>query len=487
MNNRLFQLITLLLFCTIFGIKTSEGQTLISYEKLFSYDIAQTDSFFNAKGVPPFITAKNGVDFYKITYWAPYKHIDSLVEVSAAVAFPVKPDCAFPITGYMHGTVSNKENVPSRLNTESQIGVILASDGYVAAMPDYLGLGDSDAPIHPYVHGFSQGHTSVFCFKATRELADSLGIALNGQLFLTGYSQGGFSTVATHKLIEESFSNEFQVTASAPMSGPYDLKVAQVDQIASDSAYATPGYLPYILLGYHSVEDSLAQFFPDITAVFKSPYDTLIPPLFYEKTNGIGFINNLCTPVPKEMIKDTFVADFLADSLHPLRVALAKSHLLEWTPQAPIKIHYCSGDEQVTYLNAIRAYDSWTARGATDITIEDFGNLIHIDCVAPSVLSAKGFMDSYKQGCDAIGIEAADVLGSLRVYPNPTQQGLNIILPEGISEGSLSLLDVAGKQILSQHLTTSSTTIDISTYPDGLYVLQLATQEGTFRGKVLKN
>src|SRR5258708_33143614 len=49
----------------------------------------------------------------------------------------------------------------------------------------------------------------------------------NGQLFITGYSQGGYVAMATHRAMQVA---GMKVTASAPMSGPYAL-AAFVDAV----------------------------------------------------------------------------------------------------------------------------------------------------------------------------------------------------------------------------------------------------------------
>ena len=468
-----------------------QAQRLISYEKLLSYNVNQVDSVIDANGFGPFVDAKNGVDYYKVLYLTPYKHVDSLVQVSGVVVTPTNTTltCAAPIVEWSHGTQMEADKVASRLvGRNTLIGIILAANGLLTVMPDYLGLGDSDSSviIHPYMHAFSQGHTCVNALRAARELADTLGVNLNGQLFLSGYSQGGFATVATHKLIEEQFSSEFQITASVPMSGAYDFKETQVDFITSDSVYSTPSYLPYIMLGYHSVFDSLAQIIPDVTQMFKSPYDTLIPPLFYSKDNSRSYIDGFCAPVPKHMIKDSLWNDFINDSLHPVRMALAESHLLDWTPQAPIKLFYCNGDEQVTYLNSERAYDSWIARGAQQVFKEDFGNFSHNGCVQFAILGAKNFIDSYRDSCSSTtGISESLYLAPLDIYPNPASNELYVVIPPEAADGQIRLFDLAGKLIIQRNQSQNVEVIDISSLSKGLYLVRLQSEKVSYIAKVL--
>ena len=53
-------------------------------------------------------------------------------------------------------------------------------------------------------------------------------VALNGQLFLMGYSHGGHVTMALHRELEQYHANEITITASAPMAGAYRRLVGSV-------------------------------------------------------------------------------------------------------------------------------------------------------------------------------------------------------------------------------------------------------------------
>ena len=73
-------------------------------------------------------------------------------------------------------------------------------------MPDYIGMGESPG-LHPYCHGASEA-TTIDMIRAVRE-AESLDMipgmtADNGEMFVTGYSQGGHAAMATHKYVEET-------------------------------------------------------------------------------------------------------------------------------------------------------------------------------------------------------------------------------------------------------------------------------------------
>ncbi|HAD97404.1 MAG TPA: hypothetical protein DCG19_08350, partial [Cryomorphaceae bacterium] len=143
------------------------------------------------------------VDIYKIAY----NTVDvdgSPTVASGAMVIPVNTTCnQFPLISYNHGTVLKKEDVPSRNNGESLIPKLMASTGKVTVCPDYLGLGDNPG-LHPYLHAESEATATIDLIRAVREyINDSLTISLNGEVFITGYSQGGHAAMATLKYIQD--------------------------------------------------------------------------------------------------------------------------------------------------------------------------------------------------------------------------------------------------------------------------------------------
>ena len=183
--------------------------------------------------------------------------------------------CGAPLISYQHGTISNNSNVPSNMGGEFIIGLIAAAHGYVVSMPDYLGMGDGPG-FHPYSHAATEASAVLDLIRAGKTFCNNSGTPLNDQLFLMGYSQGGHATMAAIREIELYYPTEFNVVATVPMAGPYDLSGVQRELLESDSVYSQPGYLPYIMLGYNEVYG----LFDSIQQVLKPPYDSLVEVLF---------------------------------------------------------------------------------------------------------------------------------------------------------------------------------------------------------------
>ncbi|MES2621843.1 MAG: T9SS type A sorting domain-containing protein [Bacteroidota bacterium] len=455
---------------------TSSAQ-LVSYHLQQSFTVFSLDSFLSLSGFSLPIAPQYDIDVYQVIYKTPYKHIDSLVNASGIVVVPKNVACPVALGCYAHGSFAKRLEVPSYEGPERPIGLFFAGiGGVLAAMPDELGLGDSDSSIlfHPYINAFHSGYASVNMMRAARQLADTLALQLSGEVLLTGYSQGGYTTMATNKLIQENFSAEFNIVASAPMSGPYDLKKTMVDVMLSTNRFSVPSYLPFLLLGYHSVYPSLQQVYPTPSSIFKSPYDSILPPLFSSKLYSLSYINQFCDSVPRNMIKDSVINDFANDTLHIFRQVLAENDLLGWAPQNPVKIHYCTNDEEVNYLNAVRADTAWRANGAPDIQTVNSGFYTHAQCVEPSITSAALYLLGKITACPN-GIQEQEFI-AFRLFPNPASSQLKIVKQEG--EFDLSVLDMNGRVVYRKALLYDTETLDLSNFNAGFYTVQLSDKAG---------
>lgn len=458
---------------------------LVSYNLQESYTTQQLSDFLDNSGFSLPVTPNYEVDVYQIIYKTPYKHIDSLITTSGIVAVPKNQDCPSLLAAYGHGTFSARNSSASFNAPERPITFLFAGiGGVMTVMPDILGLGvgsgDSAILTHPYVNTFHIGHTLINSMRAARELADILSSPLNGEVVLTGYSQGGHSCMAANKLIQENYSQEFNIKASIPMSGPYDLNKTMVDVMSAPDTFSVPGYLPYLLLGYHSVYDTLQSKYPTPSDLFKSPYDSILPPLYYSKTNSIGYINNFCDPIPRQMILDSVWQEFKNDSTHPLWYVLNDNDLMGWAPQNTVKVHYCTEDEEVSYLNGVRADSAWRANGAPDVEAFNNGAFNHGGCVEPSIIATAVYMLGNLPICTDI-FEVGDIEFSL--YPNPANEVFNVESAE--NDLLLNIYSINGKIVMSQQLFNSKASVDISHLVPGTYFVELRNDTDQFSLKKL--
>lgn len=328
------------------------------------------------------------VDIYDITYKSCW-HDSTCILASGLVFVPKGVTKPMSEVVYHHGTRVQKGR-EKKLGGEDYLCLGLAVDGYLVLQPDYIGLGYGDK-FHLYQQYKSLGQASVDMIYAVRELNDSLHVKLNQQLFLTGYSEGGYAAVAANKYIQESYP-DIKVTATAGNSGAYDM--AGVQSEVMFKKYSNPHYLPYILRGFNEIYHIV----PDINSIYKSPYDTLIPRMF-DGTHRHGDIDKALPEVPKDMVRDTFVNLFLNDPNFPMHKALADNSLCNWKPENPIQLCYCNNDEQVNYRNSIVARDGMKKLGAKHITLRDGGRKYgHYKCAMFASMYSKLYFDSFRNG-----------------------------------------------------------------------------------------
>jgi pimeloyl-ACP methyl ester carboxylesterase len=249
---------------------------------------------------------------------------------------------------------------------------------------------------HPYVHAATEASATIDLLRAARHIADERALVLSGDVFLFGYSQGGHATMATAMTIEtdEALKAEFHLAAVAPMAGPYDVSGVQAEVIVRDAPYPDPSYLPYVLLGY----DEAYDIFSEPSEILVEPYASDLYSLF-DGVKGSGDINALLPDVPNEILRPDVLAAFETEPDHPLRLVLRDNDLTEWTPEIPIRMIHCQGDQHVAFANAEVALERFVARGSSTVELKSMGaELDHNGCVLPALLDAKEWFDGYVRG-----------------------------------------------------------------------------------------
>jgi len=181
------------------------------------------------------IPMPNDIKIYKIQYETPdlYGVKDT---ASGLLAVPDFQASSFPLVVYQHGTVGEKSQIPSNLQSEAIIAMACASLGYVTIAPDYLGLGDSRG-FHPYVHAETEASVAIDMLYALADFLPNISLTLSDKLFVTGYSQGGHAAMALARELEANYTQDFPLTAAAPMSGPYSISGVMVDQLFVNKDY----------------------------------------------------------------------------------------------------------------------------------------------------------------------------------------------------------------------------------------------------------
>ena len=286
------------------------------------------------------------------------------VRASGLVSVPQKPAGAkSPVLSYQHGTLFRDAEAPSNNAVASEVAVVLASLGYIVLAPDYVGFGASKGTPHPYLLAAPSAAATVDFLTATRTWRSQANAADNGQLFLTGYSEGGYVTMATHRALQASASPHLQqLRMVVPGAGPYNVQTTMdglVDLVRQEQpvigALINPGFLRY--LG-GSVQREVRR-----------------------------LLLRALIPGDADVVYDTrFIDRFLADDVRYLEEV---SSAYDYKPNVPVRLYHGRDDRTVPYASSVSTLRAMHNRGAGDLVslTECRAQPVagHLPCVPPFI------------------------------------------------------------------------------------------------------
>ena len=330
------------------------------------------------------------VNAIEIIYWTINDDL-YVVEASGALYIPVGATGP-PVLSLHHGTVTARDEVASEGplgSLEGIIGLFTASGiGYLTCIPDYLGYGISEM-LHPYIDADLSSSAVIDFLRASRTYCADNGITPGAELFLGGYSEGGYVTLATQREIELYHSDEFDITAVAPMAGPYDL-AGTVEIVIQYTDYEWPAYMAFLFLSYDNIYG-----WGRLDEVINAPYAGMLPGLF-DGTHSLSDINSQLPNDISLLLNENFITDYLAGNEPEIQAAFEENTLLDWAPIAPVRFYHGDADVTVPYQNSVTAYDSLTANGAVSIELVTVPGGTHATTGPMAILDALDWFESFR-------------------------------------------------------------------------------------------
>ena len=350
----------------IFSCNNNEEITRVhldTFTKLFSID---KETILSIVGESEFDNLINYLEYdisiYTITYNTLYK--GEQIKASGLVAFP-DTEKGMPILNFNHGTTSLHSDAPTEDLFQYSFFSNVASAGYIFVIPDYLGFGVSDNIVHPYYRSDITGQTVVDMIRATKELAREEGYNFNGDVFLSGYSEGGFATMSAHHNLENNNYSGINLVASAPAAGGYDI-IGMLDYFLSKETYHVPYYIAYVAMGYKTSYDWDLP----LSAMFNEPYASIIPDYFNGKYSG-SEINNVLNDTISVLLTSNFINNTYSDpNLRIIVDALEENSLDNWVPKTKMLMYHGTSDITVPYQNSVDTYNNFISNGASQSVIE---------------------------------------------------------------------------------------------------------------------
>lgn len=225
--------------------------------------------------------------------------------------------------------------------------------------------------------------------RASKAFLAEQNIQINDQLFLAGYSEGGYATIALQREIQQNLSSEFTVTASAAGAGPYDLSES-AEFLANLTNNDNPSFMNFVVKAYDSVYN-----LNSIDEIYQEPFRNIINTSFDGSRSG-SQIDALLPSITADLFEAEFLAKLQNSSAtHPLKDALALNNVYDWKPTSPTRLYHGTQDEIVPYSNSVKAFETMQANGATEVSLRNCSLSGHAACAVPYALDALSFLNTY--------------------------------------------------------------------------------------------
>ena len=287
-------------------------------------------------------------------------HASQDVLASGLVAVPDKPmGSESPVISYQHGTTFKDAQAPSNAIAPDEAPIVMASAGFIVVAADYAGYGASKSSQHPYLLSGPTAAAVIDLITAARTWRNGSGSPGNGQLFLVGYSEGGYATVAAHRAMQSASSPHLAtLVASVPGAGPYHLGVT-LDAALDRAKKASPVLAALVSPGLLSHLGSTVR-----NEVRRAMFKQLVP-----DDADVSF-------------QSTFLDNYLADDGNAIE---RMSNVHDWKPEAPLRVFHGRDDQTVPYAASVRALQAMQSRTAAAVSLTDCAALPsdHLPCVPP--------------------------------------------------------------------------------------------------------
>lgn len=304
---------------------------------------------------------QNDVQVEALTYKTTFQNKN--IQASGLVCLPKTPG-NYPMLCFQNGTNTLHSDAPSE-NPQNQLFQIMesvASMGFIVVMPDYIGFGASSQLPHPYLHAESTVQSILDMLRAVKEYtsASQIDAKATSDLFIFGYSQGGWATMELQKAIEHDYANEFTLKASSCGAGPYSIEYMN-QYLTSQQVYPQPYFLAYLLNAYTTIgliQNPLSDF-------FQAPYAAKIPGLFDGTHSGEAINAQLTDSIANLLTVDYRTGYQTNSKFSAIRSAFLANSVIAWNVSTPTHLYHAENDAYIPVALSQKMYQDFLATGVS--------------------------------------------------------------------------------------------------------------------------
>ncbi|MFT6203621.1 MAG: pimeloyl-ACP methyl ester carboxylesterase [Spirosomataceae bacterium] len=386
-------LLTLFWSCNTIDPIPEENTYLVSTELINSYTAKQYKELIDGSlgsqigglSISSFI--QSGIDQIRVVYNTQDLEGNDILASGALILPNSLPESTFALGSVQHGTIFDEADAPSYfgVNLEASLGGVLASTGMIIVLPDYLGYGASKNIAHPYEHKEGSAEPNIDFLRAVKEYIEQENIKFNGKLLLAGYSQGGYTTMAMHKAIQEENDDEFNVVVSSLGAGAYNKTASVLDIVSRDSNGDPAHNSSYIWV---------LQTYNNLEGLNRSVSDYFIEP-FASQIEQSGERTRV-TQSFRSILQPDFITGIINKTDTEFLEAVAKNDVFDWKPTAPVSLYHGTADQYVPFLNSQTTFDAMKKRNAPNITLIPVEGGTHSSTLTAYFLGTFQLFSSYR-------------------------------------------------------------------------------------------
>jgi pimeloyl-ACP methyl ester carboxylesterase len=360
--------------------------TLVESEKRNFYD---KESLKSAAGMLGYGDLTGYIKYSAQSYLVKYKtrFMNKEITASGLLFVPDNSTSEMPILSFQHGTTFKKSDAPS--SSSYSEAVLLSAAGYITLVPDYIGYGISASEFHPYyIKEYSAG-VVVDLIRAGREFLKNNSIHFKNKIFLAGYSEGGYVSMAAQETIEKNYP-DINLIAVAAGAGGFDLNSMLAD-LTSDSNYPNPGYLSFLLTSFDICNNwgkGPEYFFGDS---FENKF-----PVLLNGSYSASYINNQLTTDLNNLLDSAFYSDLKKGGEEFFRNEINENSIGTWPAHTPIRIYHGTADEIVPYKNSASFSEKLKSSGASSVTFIPIQNGTHGSSFKPMAVDFLNWFEMLK-------------------------------------------------------------------------------------------
>lgn len=353
----------------------SEERYFIEAKETSSLSVFVMKAFATNNGYSDLVQyIKYDVKSYRLVYQTTFK--GKPIKVSGLLMMPQGMKTGAPLISIQHGTAFHKDEAPTATGYTGM--ELFASSGAVALMPDFIGYGESRSVFHPYYDEGSSAMVVIDMIKAAKEFLQERKFEYNDDLFLTGYSEGGYVTLAAAHEIEKNSAHNLTVKAIAAGAGGYDLR-EMLSGVSTSSYYSYPSYLAFVLMSYNNTYDWKKP----LTYFFKQKYATALETHMNGEYAGWE-INQKLTTNLNELFDEGFYARLKQPGQElDLKEAIQKNTVDAWTTSTPIRLYHGTADEIIPFENSEVTLENFEKAGSSNVTLTSIPEGTHGSSYVP--------------------------------------------------------------------------------------------------------